>query len=489
MQVTVRAGPALIAVAVTSGAVHYAIGEPLEATARFGEAVRVTDGNPVLALDLGGVRREATFLRGNDTAELVFTYTVQEGDPEAGIGFPADPVSTPGGSAIRTAEGNMAPGLRLAATAPVVRMDGVRPELKEMEPPEVLGLALRLIYHEALNEDSVPAAGDYTVTAKNRTGPANPTPLPVSAVGVKGNTVTLTLARAPGVSQVVTLGYGVPPSNAVRDLAGNKAVGLGESQKVKSVPTVSVGAVHPKAAPTLGDPEFRVTVTQAPASELPVTLSFEQADEYLPETTATITIPAGRTSAARTFVIADDYSLASGGLTATVTGVGNGYAPAMAPANAATVRVSMANPLIVAQWAENAYTVTEGGVVEATVRLRTAAGVPKPRKDYRFEATAHAGRLPRGATSTTRMRPPPRTVLAGRLEGRWSGIRRVRFELTVATVNDSVVEDRRRRFYLAVTTADGQPRARRGVPRRAPQRARGDDLRDRGHHRGSTTSG
>ena len=40
----------------------------------------------------------------------------------------------------------------------------------------------------------------------------------------------------------------------------------------------------------------------------------------------------------------------------------------------------MANPVIVAMWAENAYTVTEGEVVNATVTLRTAAGVPNHRR-------------------------------------------------------------------------------------------------------------
>ena len=274
----------------------------------------------------------------------------------------------------------MAVGLGLAATATEVRIDGVRPALDGMELPEVLGLALKLIYHEALDEDSVPAAGAYTVTATSETVPANPTDLPVTAVGVKGNTVTLTLARAPGVSQMVTMTYNAPASNPVRDKAGNKAEALTESQKVKSVPTVSVGAVYPKVAPGLGDAEFRVTVSQAPASDLAVTLSFEQADEYLPETTATITIPAGRTSATRTFGIADDYTLASGALTATIAGVGDGYALAPAPGNAATVQVVVANPpLIVAMWTENASTVTEGEVVNATVTLRTATGVPKPR--------------------------------------------------------------------------------------------------------------
>ena len=462
VQVTVRAGPALIGVAVPPPpppAQAYGIGKTIEATASFGEAVTVT-GAPELALDLGGVRKEAAFVRGNGSGtegrigatELVFVYTVAEGDPEAGIGFPADPVSLPGASAIRTVEGDMAPGLRLAATAPAVRIDGVRPALDGMELPEVLGLTLKLIYHEALDEDSVPAAGAYTVTATSETVPANPTPLPVSAVGVKGNTVTLTLARAPGVSQMVTMTYRAPASNPVRDKAGNKAEALTESQKVKSVPTVSVGAVYPKVAPGLGDVEFRVTVSQAPASDLAVMLSFEQADEYIAETTATITIPAGQASATRTFGIANDYTLASGALTATIAGVGDGYATAPAPGNAATVQVVVANPPFIVKWDKNAYTVTEGGVVEATVTLRTAAGVPKPRNDYHvalisLSDSAEAGDDYTDVSLTLAVQP-------GDWKADGAGFT-ASVSVSAATVNDSDVEADER-FHLAVASSIGQ---------------------------------
>ena len=455
VQVTVRAGPALIGVAVTSEPQDYeiyGIGKEIEATASFGEAVTVT-GAPVLALDLGGVRREATFDRMNGTAKLVFVYTVQEGDPEAGIGFPANPVSLPTGTGIVTvAEPQLAVRLGLAATPPVVRMDGVRPALDGMELPELLGLALKLIYHEALDEDSAPAAGAYTVTATSETVPANPTDLPVTAVGVKGNTVTLTLARTPGVSQMVTMTYNAPALNPVRDKAGNDAEGLTESQKVKSVPTVSVGAVYPKVAPGLGDAEFRVTVSQAPASDLAVTLSFEQADEYILETTATITIPAGRTSATRTFGIANDYTLASGALTATISGVGDGYATALAPGNAATVQVVVVNPPFIVKWDEDAYTVTEGEAVNATVTLRTAGGVPKPRNDY------HVALISVGDSAQAGDDYPdvslPLAVQPADWEADEAGFA-ASIPVSVATVNDSDVEADER-FYLAVASSIGQ---------------------------------
>ena len=410
-------------------------------------------GVPVLALDLGGVSRVATDVSGSGTADLVFTYTVKDTDPEAGIGFPANPVSLPTGTGIVTvAEPRLAVRLGLAATAPVVRMDGVRPALDGMEPPEVLGLTLKLIYHEALDEDSVPAAGAYTVTATSETVPANPTPLPVSAVGVKGNTVTLTLARAPGVSQMVTMTYNAPASNPVRDKAGNKAGALTESQKVNSVPTVSVGAVYPKVAPGLGDAEFRVTVSQAPASDLEVTLSFEQADEYIVETTATITIPAGRTSAGRTFGIANDYTLASGALTATIAGVGDGYATAPAPGNAATVQVVVVNPPFIVKWDEDAYTVTEGEDVNATVTLRTAAGVPKPRNDY------HVALISLGDSAQAGDDYTDVSLALAVQPGDWkadgAGFA-ASVPVSVATVNDSDVEADER-FYLAVASSIGQ---------------------------------
>ena len=57
-----------------------------------------------------------------------------------------------------------------------------------------------------------------------------------------------------------------------------------------------------------------------------------------------------------------------------------------APANAATVQVAVADPPIVAQWAEDAYTVAEGeDATAAALTLKTAAGVPKPRVDYKVK--------------------------------------------------------------------------------------------------------
>ena len=128
---------------------------------------------------------------------------------------------------------------------------------------------------------------------------------------------------------------------------------------------------------------------------------------------------------------------------------------APAPANAATVQVVVANPVIVAMWAENAYTVTEGEVVNATVTLRTAAGVPKPRKAFSFSVlsvrdTAQAGDDYTDASLTLAVQPGDWTADGAGFAAS--------VPVSAATVNDSVVEADER-FYLAVGTAPCSPRS------------------------------
>ena len=203
-----------------------------------------------------------------------------------------------------------------------------------------------------------------------------------------GSEVTLTLATPAVFGETVTLTYTVPATNPLRDLFGNPAGALTNhpvTNETTVLPVVSIEAVHAKAAPLLADAQFRLTASAAPAADLAVTLSIAQAGAYLASTAQTVTIAAGQTSATGTFPIANDYTLASGGLTATVTGGGRIYVPAAAPANAATVQVVVVDPPIVAQWAEEAYTVAEGKDATAALTLKTAAGVPKPRADYKVK--------------------------------------------------------------------------------------------------------
>ena len=213
----------------------------------------------------------------------------------------------------------------------------------------------------------------------------------VNAVAMDGSTVTLTLATPAAHGQTVRLTYTVPGTNPLRDLFGNDAGALANHPVINEtivLPVVSISAEHgAKAAPLLADAVFKLTASPAPASDLEVTLTIAQAKAYIAsiEQTVTIEIEAGKTSGTGTFPIAGDYTLGSGSVTATVTGGAQLYLPAPAPSNAATVEVVMVNPPIIAQWAEDEYEVAESEDATATLTLKTAANVPKPRAHYKVK--------------------------------------------------------------------------------------------------------
>ena len=283
-------------------------------------------------------------------------------------------------------------------------------------------------------------------------------------MALSGATVTLTLATPAAHGDTVRLTYTVPATNPLQDLAGNDAGALTDYEVTNEtivLPVVSISAVHPKAAPWLADAQFRLSASPAPAADLVVTLSFPPDDVYLSGPTQTVTIPAGQTTATGTFPIAADYTLASGALTATVTGGGRRYVPAPAPANAATVQVVVVDPPIVAQWAEDAYTVAEGGDATAALTLTTAAGMPKPRAAYAVTVFT---------TNHSAVAGDDYTAVSGELTvrpGDWTGdgaVFAASVPATVGTVDDSILEGDER-FRLQVSAArPARPRSGSSAP-------------------------
>ena len=86
------------------------------------------------------------------------------------------------------------------------------------------GTTITLMYDEALDDDSTPAAAAFTVRETTSGGLSGP--ITVSRVSVSGMSVTLTLAKAPGSGNSVTVSY--DPTDAgsggpIRDAAGNEA--------------------------------------------------------------------------------------------------------------------------------------------------------------------------------------------------------------------------------------------------------------------------
>ena len=189
----------------------YAIGDMVEATVTFSEAVNVT-GSPRLTLSIGGQSRTASYARGSGTTALVFAHTVQEGD-QGGVSIGASAVSLNGGSINAVDDAQAATLTHAAVTASGHTVDGVRPALGSAA---VNGAILTLAYGEALDGNSIPSPGAFTVSVA---GAARS----VSSVSVSGSQVSLTLAPAVENGDSVTVSYTAPTANLLRDQAGNAA--------------------------------------------------------------------------------------------------------------------------------------------------------------------------------------------------------------------------------------------------------------------------
>ena len=212
----------------------YLAGEAIGFTVAFTAPVTVT-GTPTFAFMLGAAPRQAAYASGSESAELVFSYTVQAGDLDRdGISWDADALALAGGTIrLTTDDANIVADAALAHAAEGAqaahRVDAVAPSLVSAT---VQATALELFYDEALDEGSVPAASAYTVASTVGTAPT------VSAVAVDGRTVTLTLTLsvAPAEGATVTVTYTVPETNPVRDAAGNAAPALGSKSVTLGAP-------------------------------------------------------------------------------------------------------------------------------------------------------------------------------------------------------------------------------------------------------------
>ena len=104
--VTRASAPSITGIGLTSNAVDgvYAIGEAIEATVTFSEAVTITD-QPQLALTVGTATRQAVYASGSSTTTaLVFSYTVAADDHDTdGVSIDTNALTLAGSSTIRNA--------------------------------------------------------------------------------------------------------------------------------------------------------------------------------------------------------------------------------------------------------------------------------------------------------------------------------------------------------------------------------------------------
>ena len=214
----------------------YAAEDEIEVRVRFSETVEV-EGTPQLRLRVGNRTRTAGYLRGTDTAVLVFGYEVAEGDEDTdGVSIEAGRIALNRGTIKDEADNPAALAHGAVAAQAGHQVDGVKPSFLSAA---VDGASLTLTYGEGLDGGSRPASGDFTVQVDG-SGRS------VSGVSVSGSLVTLFLNPAVEHGDTgIRVSYTVPTgvgANPIRDAVGNQARGLSNQSVTNTTGSAQHGA-------------------------------------------------------------------------------------------------------------------------------------------------------------------------------------------------------------------------------------------------------
>ena len=247
------AGPAVSSVALTSapGADNtYAIGDAVQATVTFDEAVDIT-GTPQLELDFDGTAKAASCATGTNTTTMACSYTVLVGDSaQNGVGIAANKLT--GGTIYATGITTATADLDHVAVAIDAnhKVDGIRPTLvttgSNVPTTSTDGTKVILTFSEDLS------ATDENFLALTIAGAAvGPTGATVSH---SGRTVTITLDSTQTIEAGETVTVALA-ADAVDDAAGNGNLALAA--------TAVTNAVGSTTAPTV----TAVALTSAPGAD------------------------------------------------------------------------------------------------------------------------------------------------------------------------------------------------------------------------------
>ena len=186
----------------------YRIDDTIKATVTFSAAVTVT-GVPQFVLNVGGGPRRADYESGSGSTDLVFSYTVVEGDEAPdGVAVEKDEIALNGGT-IQAGMTDAALSHGAEAANPAHKVDGIRPIFVSADTT-VDGMQILVTFSEHLREAS-PFFQVFDGSADADRPRVERTPF-------TENVVTLELDRAivSGVSLTLTIGEA-----AVHDLASN----------------------------------------------------------------------------------------------------------------------------------------------------------------------------------------------------------------------------------------------------------------------------
>lgn len=213
----------------TSGST-YKVGDVVDVTVEFSEAVRVT-GAPRLGLLVGSNTRQAAYLGGANSTTLTFRYTVAAGDSDLdGISINAGSLNLNAGT-IADAAGNNANIANPAVVANAnSKVDGSLPTLSSTE---VVNGNLVMTFSEDLASSSL-TPSFFTLSAGGA----------VTAAAMSGKTVTLTpttaIAATAAVGVRVSYSDGSTPdlsTGSIQDQAGNDAATFSSAAATKITAT------------------------------------------------------------------------------------------------------------------------------------------------------------------------------------------------------------------------------------------------------------
>ena len=246
----VVSGPGVESVAITSNAGAddtYAIGDTVEATLTFNEAVEVdtASGIPHVGIYFSGNDRvcNAAYNRGSGGTALVFVCAVQEGDRDGnGVSVDQNSLTLNGGTIRSSATDADAVLLNPDLSGQTAhKADGVRP-IFASAATDAAGTEIVLTMSEALG--SAPPANAFAVTVAGASRAVTGT------VAVMGRTARLTLdGAAVTADQAVEVSYTDPSAGddaaALQDAVGNDAANFAREFEASGAPPVTTPVTTP----------------------------------------------------------------------------------------------------------------------------------------------------------------------------------------------------------------------------------------------------
>ena len=391
---------------ITSTPTHgdgYRLGEDIDVTFTFSAAAYVASDNSVIAIRVGDATdnsnyRAAGYVSGSGTNRLVYRYQVQladfdttgisvdAGGPHSGFGGPL-PTTRPDLGSIPTSRDypgvaedashkvDLSVSASFDADAFTVSEDGAAATVTvalDADPERAITIPI------AAGLGNGATADDYSLSADSLDFALGET--------VKSFTVTATDDSEDDDGESVELSFGILPPGVIAGSHASATVTIADNDGAATGQTVTISAGRDAYSAALDDVIFNLTLAEASDEAVTVNVRLTQEQPFLnpADLTQRVEFPAHAT-AAELRIYASRHNqgvMQSGALTATVIG-GAGYHVGT-PA-AASVRMAVSNPALIARLGQTLYRFDEGATGTAAsieVIMETQPGFPAPNRSH-----------------------------------------------------------------------------------------------------------